>query len=110
MNLNELAIRAHGDACELGWYDQGITKTDCESLMMVVTEIAEAVEALRLPKEAYYEDSKTGKPEGYAVEVADAIIRLLDISAYKGWDMETIIVNKLDYNLTRGHRHGNKKL
>ena len=114
MTLNELARKCHEDAKSLGWYDEGKTKSDVENLMMVVTELAEAVEEIRNEKPAFYyhptDDREIKKPEGIAVEIADAIIRLLDMSAYKGYDIETVIKEKLAFNLTRGYRHGGKKV
>lgn len=110
MTLKELAQRCHGDAKSLGWYDTGKTKTDVESLMLVVTELAEAVEELRVPDAQFEYKGKNGKPEGFAVELADAVIRLLDLAQFKGIDLERVILEKLDYNLTRGYRHGNKTL
>lgn len=109
--ITTLAQRCHEDAKSLGWYDEGKTKSDIESLMLTVTELAEAVEELRKPYETepvYYKPD-SAKPEGYGVELADAIIRLLDLCAYKELDIGRIIDEKLAYNLTRGHRHGNKK-
>lgn len=48
------------------------------------------------------------KPEGEAVELADAAIRLLDIFAFKGWNLEEVLSMKHDFNMTRPHRHGGK--
>lgn len=108
MKLNDLAKRIHSDAKSMGWYDKGKTKTDVESLMMVVTELAEAVEELRNGHEPVYTYAESPKPEGWGVEIADAIIRLIDLAEYKGLDLESIIDQKLKYNLTRGYRHGGK--
>lgn len=109
MTLNELAKKCHEDAKSLGWYEQGKIKSDVESLMLTVTELAEAVEELRKPDAQVRYLSEKGKPEGYGVEIGDAIIRLLDLCAYKGIDIESIVMEKLAYNLTRGYRHGNKQ-
>lgn len=108
MTINELAKKTHQDAVDMGWYDDGKTKSDLEALMMVVSELSEAVEEIRKDRPAEYE-GPGGKPEGWAVEIADAVIRLLDYSAYKGVDLERVIINKLEFNKTRGYRHGGKK-
>lgn len=108
MTIKELANKCHNDAKSLGWYDDGKTKSDLEILMMTVTELSEAVEEIRKP-DAKVRYLKNGKPEGYGVEIADAIIRLLDYCSYKGINIESLIKEKLKYNKTRGYRHGNKK-
>jgi NTP pyrophosphatase (non-canonical NTP hydrolase) len=116
-SLNELAKRAHADACNMGWYDAGKVKSDLECLAMVITEVCEAIDELRNSGHAHYYanvvsadgfNTPASKPEGYGVEVADAVIRLLDFAAYKEIDLEKLIDEKLKYNLTRGHRHGSK--
>ncbi len=107
MSLNGLAERCHSDAKSMGWYD-GEVKSDLESLMMVVTEVSEAVEELRNEGVDSHYYSGNGKPEGFGVEIADTIIRLLDLCAYRDINIEQIVFEKLEYNLTRGKRHGNK--
>ena len=109
MTINELAKKCHKDAKALGWYEEGNTKSDLEILMMTVSELSEAVEELRKPDGKSFYIGENGKPEGYGTEVADAIIRLLDYCAYKKINIGEIINLKLEYNQTRGHRHGNKK-
>jgi NTP pyrophosphatase (non-canonical NTP hydrolase) len=108
MRLNELQDKCHKLAVEAGWYEEGFKKTDTEALMLVVTELAEAVECLRKGEEETWADPVTGKLKGLSSEIADAVIRLLDYSAYKKLDLETIIDKKLEYNKTRGIRHGKK--
>lgn len=70
-------------------------------LMLVVTELAEATEAIR-----------HDNLENFVEELADAIIRILDIT--EGLDMtdalETWLVSKLDKNKRRGPRHGGKRI
>lgn len=52
----------------------------------------------------YYVD---GKPEGVFVELADAIIRILDLAGACGVDIEALVEEKHNYN-KRPFRHGNK--
>lgn len=49
------------------------------------------------------------KPEGIPIELADAIIRILDYCGYAGIDIEAAILQKHEYNKTRPYRHGGKK-
>ena len=48
------------------------------------------------------------KPEGFPSEIADAIIRLLDIAYEADIDIEQIINEKVTYNATREKLHGKK--
>jgi NTP pyrophosphatase (non-canonical NTP hydrolase) len=85
-------------------------------LMMIVTEIAEATEELRhfggKNLETYFEEKAEGrsKPCGFGVELADAVIRILDLAGMVGINLETLIVMKQKYNDQRPYRHGGKKV
>lgn len=92
-------------------------------LMLAVGELSEALEELRnghAPNEFYY--GPDGKPEGFAVEIGDAIIRLGDLwhAVVRRESDKTgithmilpsmVIDGKLEYNDSRGHRHGGKSI
>ena len=85
-----------------------------ERIALVMSELGEAVEAERQPGTHYHTPSgvwhepDSGKPEGVAVELADAVIRIMDIFETEGWDLETVLAEKVSYNDTRSHRHGRK--
>ena len=49
------------------------------------------------------------KPVGVPSEMADALIRILDICAAWGIDIEEAVKLKREYNATRGHMNGGKK-
>jgi hypothetical protein len=121
MNLNELSkdIRffnqKKGFECNIENINQ--------KLLLAISEICEAQEELRDGRkidEIYYtshgetiieskESNKLeNKPCGFPVEVADAIIRLLDICGAFNIDIEEIIDMKLAYNKTRPAKHGRK--
>ena len=108
MSINKLAKLCHNEAVALGWYEPEFLKSDTETMMMVNTELCEVVEELRKPEPVAFGKSETGKPEGWHVEVADAVIRLLDFAAFHNIDLDSIMVSKLEYNRTRGIRHGKK--
>ena len=121
--INKLAAEIHTNAKEKGWWEQ--SRSALEIHMLIVSEIAEATEEVRnqtppiyQPHEDAFDEAvepgsqywcPVSKPEGEAVELADAIIRILDYAEMKNWDMEKIIRMKVDYNKTRSHRHGGKK-
>lgn len=76
-------------------------------LLLVIGEIVEAHEELRSnhsPTEVYFSDGN--KPEGFPVEIADAVIRLLDLQTDEHIDLETEMIRKSDYNEQRPYKHG----
>lgn len=52
--------------------------------------------------------ARSKKPEGVAVELADAVIRIADLCGFMGIDLEAAIVEKMAYNETRPYKHGKK--
>ena len=119
-NINELCKESHAISLEKGWYDKG-DRNIGELLMLVTSELVEALEEVRNgwnPKAIYYsgegsaskeQSEKHPKPEGFPVELADAVIRIADLCGYLGIDLEEAIRIKTEYNKTRPSRHGGKK-
>jgi len=115
MDLKQLIEDVHKNAVAHGWWEN--PRSEGELLMLVVSEISEAFEEIRdghaITESYYSEDPKTPnnpKPEGVPSELADVIIRIMDISAYYGIDIEKAIIEKNNYNKCRPFRHGGKKL
>lgn len=77
-------------------------------LMLAVGELAEAQEELRAGHSYAEVYEKDGKPEGFAVEIADAIYRLLHLAAALGIDIGLVLLEKHEFNLTRPYKHGKK--
>lgn len=63
--------------------------------MLVVTELAEAAEAVRHSDQKNFEE-----------EIADTFIRLLDICGTCKIDIDKAIADKMEYNEGRPIRHG----
>lgn len=77
-------------------------------LGLIHTEVSEAFEEIRYSQEKfYYINSSTGKPEGLASELADIIIRTLDLAAACDIYLYNIIEEKLAFNKTRGTKYKN---
>ena len=110
--LNELSDEIYAYALDKGWYsdDEGNPKVRNfgEIVALVHSELSEALEEWRkgyAPTFVYYRESD-GKPEGIAVEMADAIIRILDWCASEGVDIDSLVREKMEFNMTRPYKHG----
>lgn len=105
MNLNELAAKVHL-ANEKWWQDphtgQPIKRNKGELLALIHSEISEALEGER----KNLMDDKLPHRKMAEVELADALIRILDYSAGFGYDIQGAYEEKMAYNATReDHKH-----
>lgn len=124
-----LALAIHGTAVDKGFWpskrpaerealrnlglperiiDQLLDRNDSEMLMLVVSELAEACEALRKrdASGALPRDDKLEQYLAVEVELADAIIRMMDLAAGRGWRIAEAVVAKFLYNRSRPYKHG----
>ncbi len=92
-SLNELSRLCHRVAVEKGFWDE--KRNIGEALMLIVTELAEAMEAHRVQDEANFRE-----------EIADSFIRLLDLCGGLGIDIEEEIHKKSLKNKQRPYKHG----
>ena len=78
--------------------------------MLITTEVAEVMEEYRKGKgfTETYTDEK-GKMCGIPSELADIVIRVMDLCGYYGIDLEQAIKEKHEYNKSRPYKHGGKK-
>lgn len=104
MSLNKLAREIHKIAVDKGFWEGKRNISEC--LMLVVTELGEACEALR--KDNKQEGKQEWMKHTYEDELADALIRILDLCAAQKIDIDWQVKNKLDYNKTREYKHGKK--
>jgi NTP pyrophosphatase (non-canonical NTP hydrolase) len=113
--LREMQKAAYANSKAHGFHD-GLFETSpsevTAKLMLAVGELSEAVGEIRNGHpydKVYFKDGGT-KPEGFGIELADAIIRLLDTAEMVGVDLQDAVTLKHNYNLTRPHKHGGKVL
>lgn len=135
--LNKLARDINRTAKEHGFWEAD--RNVGEMLMLVTSELAEAMEEHRAGKPDHYhmigdqrvyranagcgadwstspgglvfgaDATWTGvraKPEGFVVEVVDAVVRCLDILHSRGVDIDAIVAEKMAYNDSRPYKHG----
>lgn len=100
-----------------GWFDDD--RTFGEMIALLHSEVSEALEEYR---DHGLEDATKGeavqtangmivpKPIGVGSELADVLVRLLDTCERTGIDLEDEFERKLQYNATRGYKHGGKNL
>lgn len=106
MRINELASLIHDWALHKGWWDNP-DRNIGELIALTHSELSEALEEWRVGR--MKTEIVDGKPEGFPVELADAVIRILDVCESQGIDLEREIEQKMQYNETRPYRHGGKK-
>lgn len=100
--VNLLAVRVYEQNREKGFWDE--PRNFGGLLMLVTSELSEALEAHR--KDLM--DDHLPNREGTEVEIADAVIRLLDLCGALQKDLGGAMVEKLAYNKGRAHKHGKK--
>ena len=108
-----------------GWHEDGRTMGDEVALLhSEVSEMLEEFRDHRLVTVFEYNSKKPdvfiderpeidgvlGKPIGLPSEAADVLVRLLDTCDRYDIDLFHEWRQKVDFNKTRGHKHGNKAL
>lgn len=92
-SVKELCELCHSIAKSKGFWDK--ERNIGEALMLVVTELAEAMEAHRKQDKANFDE-----------ELADTFIRLFDLCGGLGIDIQAEIMKKCDKNKLRPYKHG----
>ena len=127
MNINELAREVHENAVAHGFYET--TPSLPEVIALIHSELSEALEEYRNGKPLIYgccniegavcdhsetcdrtEGEPSCKPEGIAVELCDAVIRIFDTLDFYGVNIESVIEGKHEYNKSRPYKHGGKAI
>lgn len=100
MNLNEWSKLVR-EANDKWWHDpvtgELLTRNKGEQLMLIVSEIAEAMEGERKS----LMDDKLPLRRAAEVELADAVIRIFDYCGGYNYDLEGALREKMAYNAVR---------
>jgi NTP pyrophosphatase (non-canonical NTP hydrolase) len=119
--INKLAREIQQNNVRKGFYEE--EKNIGEMLALIHSEVSEALEADR--KDHYFQgdiqsilnekEDETFKEafnkqvkSSFEDELADIMIRVMDLAAYKGVDLESHILVKMRYNALREYKHGKK--
>jgi NTP pyrophosphatase (non-canonical NTP hydrolase) len=122
--INKLSKKVHQNAKDKGFFDN--EKNIGEMLCLIHSEVSEALEADR--KDKYFnkgflkidevisiEDEtafmwKFGNhvKDTFEDELADIMIRVMDLAEFKGINLEKHIKAKMRHNSNRDHKHGKK--
>lgn len=107
--LRSLQDAIHAWARAKGWWEEPDRNVG-ELLALAHSELSEALEEYRAGRPlAQIRYRNDGKPEGFPIELADCVIRILDTCAALKIDLDTALCIKMLFNETREHRHGGKK-
>lgn len=98
--LNTLAKECH-EANQTWWHDPAtgarLTRNKGELLMLIVSEVAEAMEGER----KNLMDDKLPHRKMAEVELADALIRIFDYAGAYGFDLDGALAEKRSFNAKR---------
>ena len=90
MKINAIAEQNYNWVEHMGWHN----KTTLEALALVASEVGEAINECRGEQPS----------EDFAEELADIVLRVLDIAHWQGIDMEKELLAKMEKNQHRGTR------
>src|SRR5215831_2905869 len=104
LSLDELAREINDNSCKKGFWKFESNKA--EKIALIHSELSEALEAIRA--EGVPMDQHCPDYTSETIEMADAIIRILDYCGYYNIPIGEALFSKHEFNKTRPHKHGKK--
>lgn len=101
--FDAFATKVYQTAVNKGWWQE--PREEGTLLALIHSEVSEALEALR------HGNPPSEKAAGFTQaeeEMADTVIRIMDLAHHKGWRVGAAIAAKAAYNDTRPFKHGGK--
>lgn len=93
--------KAYQIAKDHGWHEK--PRNDGEVLALIHCEISEALQALR---DGNKPDHHCPDFSSLEIELADAIIRIMDYAGERGLNLSLAILEKMEFNKKRPYKHG----
>lgn len=123
MSINEIAQAAFDNARAKGFYEN--PPSVAERIALIHSEASEALECDRKDRyclmspvgtkemqkqkdEEFVNDFRNYIKDTFEDEIADIVIRVMDLAASMSIDLEAHITAKMRYNSLREHKHGKK--
>lgn len=103
-NFNVIQKDVHATAKIKGWWS--LERNKYELLDLIHSEVSEVTEALRLGNPS---DDKIPEFSGAEAELADVVIRIMDMAEAFNYKVAEAIIEKTKMNKTREYRHGGKE-